>query len=61
MLIFHYLNYKGVAEDYENVAGAMLLDEFEHEYHNRITAIKLYVSENDLRNRIVENETSPPA
>jgi hypothetical protein len=48
ILILHCLNYKGVVEDYENVCGSLLLNEFELEYDENKHIIKLYVWQNDL-------------
>ena len=62
MLYVHYRNYKGVIEDYENVFHSILLKEFEHEYNESKSsvAMELHVFENDLKDRIVKDQTAPP-
>jgi len=61
ILWVHHVNYKGVVEDYENVVGAMLLSEFEHEHdeNKHISDIKLYVSQNDLKKDWLKTDPSP--
>jgi hypothetical protein len=53
------MNYRGVVDDYENVVSAMLLSEFEHEYDDHMTGIKLYVSQNDLKKDCLKTEPQP--
>jgi hypothetical protein len=50
MLIFHYRNYKGVIEDYENVVHQILLKEFQCEYEKN-GPIELHFFQNDLRSK----------
>jgi hypothetical protein len=57
-LIVHIKNYKGVIEDYENVCGSILLNEFECQYYNKIPGppITLYVFQNDLKNEFLKGK-----
>lgn len=57
MLIVHYLNYKGVIEDYENVARSILLKEFEHERGKSFGGVKLHVFKNDLKRGCLKTES----
>jgi len=48
-LIVHYVTYRGVIKDYENVARSTLPVEFRKEYDNNPKGLKLRIFKNDLK------------